>query len=102
MKTLAVALMTVCIVGCATRPAYQPQTQRLTYTQLAALKVDDVNCPDIDYIIPRLEDQLRMRNLLGVNPESMTEEDREYNSKARVIIWSLRIGCNNPARYKKK
>lgn len=102
MKILAVALIALGMVGCATRPVYQPQSQQLTYAQLAALTVDDANCPDIDYIIPRIEDQLRMRNLLGVNPESMSEEDRAYNSKARIIIWSLRIGCNNPTRYKKK
>jgi hypothetical protein len=48
-----------------------------------------------------MEENLQLKGYAGKNPEDLaTEEDRKYNSRARVVIWSLRIGCNNPNRYK--
>jgi uncharacterized protein YcfL len=93
MKLLAV-LMLIMLVGCVTR---QPT---LTYDQISAIQVRNSDCNDVDDITRVLEAQLRMKNLLGKNPEDMNQADREYNSRARVIIWSLRIACNNPGWLK--
>jgi hypothetical protein len=82
------------LVGCAT---HQP---RVTYEQMASIRVDNHNCPQIDNIIGDVRNQLRMRGTLDKNPEDLSEEDRKYNEKAKVIIWSLIIGCNNTDRYK--
>jgi hypothetical protein len=97
MRLLAI-LLVVSIVGCATRPPYQPQAA--SYADLERVKVDDVDCPRIDNIIDTMNTQLKLKGLIGKNPEDLTEEDLKYNSRAKVVIWSLRIGCNNPDRYK--
>lgn len=88
MKLLAV-LLTVMLVGCVSRP------QAVTYEQLAIIQVNDRDCSNIDGITRAVEQQLQAKRILGRNPEDLSEADREYNSRARVIIWSLRIGCNN-------
>jgi hypothetical protein len=77
------------LVGCASR-------QAVTYEQLAMIQVNDRDCKNIDGITKAVEQQLQAKRILGRNPEDLSEADREYNSRARVIIWSLRIGCNNP------
>ena len=89
MKLLAV-LLAVALAGCATK---QPT---VSYNQLASIQVNDRDCANVDGITRVVEQQLQTKGLIGRNPEDMTEADREYNSRARVIIWSLRIGCNNP------
>jgi uncharacterized protein YcfL len=91
LLTILIALV---LVGCATR---QPT---LTYDQIAAIQVRDTDCKDVDQITNIVEAQLRTKGLLGRNPEDMSQADREYNSRARVIIWSLRISCNNPGWIK--
>jgi len=88
MRLLAV-LLVVMLVGCASR-------QAVTYEQLAMIQVNDRDCKNIDGITKAVEQQLQAKRILGRNPEDLSEADREYNSRARVIIWSLRIGCNNP------
>jgi hypothetical protein len=93
MRLFAIMLVLM-LAGCATR---QPT---LTYDQIAAIQVRDSDCRDVDDITRVLETQLRIKGLLNKNPEDMTEADREYNSRARVIIWSLRIACNNPGWLK--
>jgi hypothetical protein len=67
---------------------------------MASIHVDDNNCPNIDQITAGIQQQLRLLGTLDKNPEDMTEYQRQYNEKAKIIIWSLRIGCNNPDRYK--
>lgn len=89
MRVLAV-LIAVLLVGCASRQ------QAVTYEQLASIQVNDRDCANVDGITRAVEQQLHVKRLLGKNPEDMSDADREYNSRARVIIWSLRIGCNNP------
>jgi hypothetical protein len=90
---LLVILLVVALAGCATRPT-------VSYDQMASIHVDDNNCPNIDQIIAGVQEQLRLLGTLNKNPEDMTETQRQYNEKAKIIIWSLRIGCNNPDRYK--
>lgn len=90
---LLVILLVVALAGCATRPT-------VSYDQMASIHVDDNNCPNIDQIIAGVQEQLRLLGTLNKNPEDMTEIQRQYNEKAKIIIWSLRIGCNNPDRYK--
>jgi len=97
MKLLAV-LVAASLAGCASYP-YTP-APTLSYSDLANIKVSSKNCGNVDAITADLEEQLRRKHILGVNPEDLSEADREYNSRARVIVWSLRIGCNNPDRYK--
>jgi uncharacterized lipoprotein len=98
VKPLLAILAITALAGCASKPAERGPT--LSYSTLKSIKVSSANCPNIDYITNQLETQLAQRNILGKNPEDLNEADREYNSRARVIIWSLRIGCNNPDRYK--
>lgn len=88
MKLVAVLLVLV-LAGCASKRA-------VSYDQLAGIQVNDRDCANVDGITKTVEQQLKVKGLLGQNPEDMSEEDRNYNSRARVIIWSLRIGCNNP------
>jgi hypothetical protein len=72
----------------------------MTYEQLAGIQVSNADCSRIDYIIDNMNQQLKLKGILGVNPENLSAEDRRYNEKAKIIIWSLIIGCNNPDRYK--
>lgn len=99
MRLLGI-LFAVTLVGCANRTPYQPQA--MSYYEVKSITLDDArDCPRIDTIINNMEEQLRLKGFAGMNPEDLkTEEDRKYNSRARVVIWSLRIGCNNPNRYK--
>jgi lipoprotein NlpI len=93
MKLLAV-LLAVGLVGCASNRA-------MSYQQLESIQVTNRDCSQIDTIIQQMEQQLQAKGYAGKNPEDLaTEEDRRYNSRARAVIWSLRIGCNNPNRYK--
>jgi hypothetical protein len=72
----------------------------LTYEQLAAFRADSSMCPRIDYYVSALERQLALKGLTYANPEELNDADRKYNAEARIAIWALRIGCNNPGRYK--
>ena len=90
----AVILLLVALTGCASNRA-------MTYTQVENIQLGDRDCPRADVIIGGLEKQLQIKGYAGRNPEDLpSEEDRKYNSRAKVAIWSLRIGCNNPDRYK--
>lgn len=95
---LLIALVTVAVVGCAgnQRPA---QSRAISYEQLQAIKVSNRDCPVMDQKINFIEQQLQFRGLTNMEPEQLNEDDRKYNATARIIIWSLRIGCNNPGRY---
>jgi len=98
MKLLA-TLITVGLVGCASNGAYRPQA--MSYYEVEQIKVTNRDCSRADQIIGQMEEQLRRKGYAGKNPEDLaTDEDRQYNSRARVVIWSLRVGCNNPDRYK--
>lgn len=93
MKSFAI-LLAVLLVGCSSN-------RGMTYNQVESIQLSDRDCARADYIIANMEEQLRIKGYAGKNPEDLaTEEDRKYNSRARVVIWSLRIGCNNPDRYK--
>jgi hypothetical protein len=99
MKLLA-TLLAVFLVGCAgSRAPYQSQ-QAWSYQELSTFKVNNSMCPKIDYYVNLMETQLRLKGLYNATPEDLNDADRQYNAEARIIIWSLRIGCNNPNRYK--
>ena len=85
------------MVGCASS-----RQSAMTYADVERIRVvDQQDCRDPDSIIVQLNKQLELKGYLGKNPEDLaTDEDRRYNSRVKVIIWSLRIGCNNPNRYK--
>ena len=91
MKSVIVAL-TIAFV-----PVAQAQ---VSYAQLNNTKVSLADCARIDYWVEWSETQLRLKGLLYAEPESLTNEDRLYNQRARSLIWALRIGCANPNRYK--
>jgi len=98
MKILVI--LTMVLTGCAsTLPVKTPGG--ITMAQLEHLQVTDSDCAVIDQRINYVENQLRLRGTFGMNPEDLSEEDRRYNSTGKIIIWSLRIGCNNPNRYQK-
>lgn len=99
MKLLIAMLASVVLIGCATRTPYQPMA--MSYYEIEKIKVTNADCSRAGPMISQMEEQLRLKGYAGKNPEDLaTEEDRKYNSRVKVIIWSLRIGCNNPDRYK--
>lgn len=97
MKLFAV-LLVAGLVGCASRG--QP-TPTITYEQMKNTRYTSKDCKQIDYHINTLEAQLKMRGLLNADPEELNEQDRMYNATARILIWNLRIDCNNPNRFRK-
>ena len=100
MRLAAITLVLLSLVGCAgSRNPYQ--SRPMTYEQLSSLKATQLDCAIIDSRIGMVEEQLRMRGLVNVNPEDLSENDRRFNATARIYIWSLRIGCNNPDRSRK-
>ena len=72
----------------------------IPYEQLAAFHVDNSMCPRIDDYVNALEHQLVLKGLTNATPEDLDDADRKYNAEVRIAIWALRIGCNNPDRYK--
>lgn len=96
MKLLAV-LVLASLVGCANRS--QP-TPTASYEQLKSTRYTYKDCQQIDYHINYLEGQLKARGLLNADPEQLNEEDRMYNATARILVWNLRIDCNNRNRFK--
>jgi type IV pilus biogenesis protein CpaD/CtpE len=97
MKSIFVGLLVAVLAGCATKQPVMPEA--ISYNQLAAIKVSNKDCKNIDYHINYVERQLKAKGLLYASPENLNDEDRKYNATARIIIWSLRIGCANPNRY---
>jgi len=97
MKLVACVVILATLVGCASNR----QPQAMTYDQLSAIRVNNYQCKDTEAIVENMERQLKLRGLANVNPDDLTDADRMYNAKARIVIWSMRIGCNNPDRYKK-
>jgi len=100
MKLVAL-LVSISLVGCAN----VPRSQSMTYTgipleQLEQIKLGQGDCSQIDQRISYYEQQLVLHGTWGKNPEELSEPDRRYNSAGKILIWSLRIGCNNPNRYK--
>jgi len=59
------------------------------------------DCPRIQQYVNYVDRQLALKGLQNANPEDLNMEDRRYNAAARIMVWGLRIGCNNPTRYKK-
>ena len=102
-------LITWCLVvflaGCANRSppdsTYRPEA--MSYYDLNRIQINDAkDCPRAENKIDRMYRQLEIKGFLNKNPEDLAnEDDRMYNMKAHVIIWALRIGCNNPDRYRK-
>ena len=93
MKLVAVLLATLTVVGCASsRPT-------IPYQQIQQFKASSADCPQTDQIISNLNASLARYGILDKNPEDMTETQRQYNERAKIIKWSLIIGCNNPNRY---
>ena len=114
MRLVGLGLVVLLIAGCSTTPSYTTDNRRVwtpttptstkpgvSQAQLASIKITDKDCLQVDRHINFAEEQLRLRGLTNVHPEDLNEEDRVYNATARILIWSLRIGCNNPNRYKK-
>jgi hypothetical protein len=98
VKLASALLVAVLLVGCATS---HKSSQALTYAQLDALRYTNADCPQLDSNIRFIETQLRLKGLLNVDPTKLDEPDRVYNATARILIWNLRIGCTNPARFGK-
>lgn len=96
---LTALLLTVILVGCASRG---PSSQAISLQQLQAMKYTQADCPQIDQHVKFLETQLRLRGLTNADPATLNEPDRVYNGLARIYIWNLRIGCTNPKRFAQK
>lgn len=95
---LAAFLLVLGLAGCAVNPAQQ--NRAVSRQQLDSYPLSEGSCRNIDYHVNFAEEQLRLKGFLYASPESLNDEDRKYNASARIMIWSLRIGCNNPGRYK--
>jgi hypothetical protein len=91
-------LATILLVMLLAIPAHAETP--VSYERLVAFKVNSGMCPNIDVHINALERQLALKGFTYANPEDLNDEDRKYNAEARIAIWALRIGCNNPDRYK--
>jgi hypothetical protein len=98
MKSAVIVMALVGLVGCASS---RPQPQAMSYDQLSKIRVASYDCRNIDFYISNMKEQLSRKGLLNANPEDLNDEDRKYNATARIVIWSMIIGCNNPDRYKK-
>ena len=85
------------LIGCASNR----QPQAMTPSQMASYCVSNADCRNMDLIIERMKTQLRLKGLQDATPEDLNDDDRIYNANARIVIWSLIIGCNNLDRYKK-
>jgi hypothetical protein len=102
---LVLASVSLVLSGCASRQTTAPtgyNTQSaVSYDQLKKIQsgLTNKDCRYIDQRINFAEEQLRLKALLYATPEDLNDADREYNAVARIIIWSLRIGCNNTDRY---
>ena len=96
---LLIVLMVLIMAGCASNRA-RPSTA-ISYEQLTSMKYTNRDCKQIEYHVKFLESQLQARGLTSAVPEQLNEDDRVYNATARIMIWNLRIGCNNPNRYSK-
>ena len=94
MKSI-LAILVFGLTGCASLVAQRPATLQ----QLQQIRLTDQDCGKIDQWVDYSEKQLRLKGLLDARPEDLNNEDRLYNATARIIVWSLRIDCNNPKRY---
>jgi len=96
-------LIAILASGCSTAPhQYQYQyhaESAIGIEQLKAIKVSNRDCANIDRTVSYVEKQLQLRGIDSAHPERLSASDAEYNTTAKIIIWSLRIGCNNPNRY---
>lgn len=88
------------LAGCASKAPVS--TQPASLNELKQIKLSSRDCAHIDYHVNYAERQLKLKGLLDKNPEDLSDEDRQYNATARIMVWSLRIGCANPNRYAKK
>jgi hypothetical protein len=112
------ALSVVLVTGCAQqRPWQMPQgynqatvgtfakkpvqPQAVSFERIESIQLSDRDCPNSERWIVDLKRQLELRGLVDANPEDLGENDRLYNAAVNARIWALRIGCNNPNRYKK-
>jgi biopolymer transport protein ExbD len=118
VKQLIVALVVVTATGCAQQRPWQlpqgynqatvgtfakkpVQPQAVSLERIESIQLSDRDCVKSDQWITDLQRQLQYRGLVDVNPEDLAENDRVYNAAVNARIWALRIGCNNPDRYKK-
>lgn len=99
MKLMCLTLIVLTLTGCATSTP-SGAGRAMTYEQLSSIQVKNSDCRNIDAIVSNMENQLRIKGLINANPEDLNDSDRKYNARARIVIWSLRIGCNNPNRYR--
>jgi hypothetical protein len=100
MKLSSMILIAVFASGCSTAPSQYHTESAISLEQLQAIKVADRDCPTMNRTIAYVEKQLRLRGIDSEHPEKLNASDTAYNSTAKIIIWSLRIGCNNPNRYR--
>lgn len=98
MKSLAIIAIVFGLVGCASS---RQQAKPMDYDTLSRIRVSNYQCKNIDSVVAEMERNLQLKGLLDANPEDLSDEDRKYNAHARIVIWSMRVGCNNPDRYKK-
>jgi hypothetical protein len=95
-------LIAILASGCSTAPNqyHALPESAISFEQLKAIKVSNRDCVNMEKTINYVERQLELRGIDSQHPEQLSRRDAEYNTTAKIIIWSLRIGCNNPNRYK--
>jgi hypothetical protein len=109
MRRLGLALLVLSMVACTPlpvmkdqygRPELFPRAMTLREMDRMSQQVNNDWCPQIDHYVNLMNSNLQARGLLNARPEDLNDEDIQFNAYAHIVIWSLRIGCNNPNRYR--
>lgn len=96
---LFLVLLMISLAGCASNRVGSGTA--VSYQELSAKRYTNRDCQNIEYHVKFLESQLQARGLINAVPEQLNEDDRVYNATVRIMVWNLRIGCNDPNRYSK-
>ena len=99
MRFVILLVTALAMAGCASN--HQRASTAASYEELSNKKYTNRDCQNIESHVKFLESQLQARGLTNAVPEQLNEDDRVYNATVRIMIWNLRIGCNNPNRYNK-
>ena len=92
--TMRYFIILLLITACAHK---EPERSYITLEQLRQLHVTQQDCPNIETLIPRLEQQQINAGIPRINPEDIRSDiNREYQGRIRAAVWALRIGCENP------
>jgi hypothetical protein len=91
-------ILVLILTACTTHRPYEPPA--LTLEQLRMFRVTQADCAQIETLIPQLEANQTRAGVPRMDPALLAPAEREYQARTRTAIWALRIGCENPDRYR--